>query len=118
MNRICDIIYRLRRGQSERAIERDLGHSRNTIREYHKLAREKGYLGPDRPLPEPEEILAELGEPPTPPAIESTVEPYREAVEKPTTSPCLGKRVTNANLSRTSSRTEFRQGNESIRVTY
>jgi predicted transcriptional regulator len=44
LNSISDIVYRLRRGQSERAIAKDLGHSRNTVRHYHNLAREKGYL--------------------------------------------------------------------------
>ncbi len=81
VNIIQDIVYRLRCGQSERAIERDLGHSRHTIRRYHMLAEEKGYLDPARPLPEPEEVARELGDPPTPPCAPSTVEPYREVVE-------------------------------------
>ncbi len=45
LDRICDIIYRLRRGQLERAIAKDLGHSRITDRHYHQLAREQGHLG-------------------------------------------------------------------------
>ena len=44
LNSICDIVYRLRRGQSERAIAKDMGHSRHMVRHYHCLAREKGYL--------------------------------------------------------------------------
>jgi transposase len=82
VNTIVDIVYRLRSGQSERAIERDLGHSRHTIRRYHALAGEKGYLDPSRSLPGPEEVLREMGDPPSPPQVTSTVEPYRQVVEK------------------------------------
>ena len=38
MDLVQDIVYRLRSGQSERAIARDLGHSRITIRRYGRLA--------------------------------------------------------------------------------
>jgi transposase len=82
LNTICDIIYRLRQGQTQRAIERDLGHSRHTLRRYHAIAEAKGYLDPSRPLPEPDEIVRELGVPAPPPIVESTVEPYRDAVAK------------------------------------
>jgi len=82
LNSICDIVYRLRRGQSERAIAKDLGHSRHTIRRYHQLAEEKGYLDPLRGVPAPEGILRELGPPPLVPVIVSTVEPYKPVVEK------------------------------------
>jgi len=81
VNTILDIVYRLRRGQPERAMERDLGHSRHTIRRYHALAAEQGYLDPGRPLPQPEEVLRALGDPPSPPRVASTVEPYRPAVQ-------------------------------------
>jgi transposase-like protein len=57
---IVDIVYRLRAGQSVRAICRDLGHSRRTVRRYRKLAAAKGYLDPSRPLPDPAEVLARL----------------------------------------------------------
>lgn len=82
VNTICDIIYRLRQGQSLRAIERDLGHSRRTLRRYHAIAEAKGYLDPSRPLPEPDEIVREFGVPATPPSVESTVEPYRDVVSR------------------------------------
>jgi len=82
LNSICDIVYRLRRGQSERAIAKDLGHSRHTIRRYHQLAEEMGYLDPVCALPAPEDILRELGPPPLVPVIVSTVEPYKPVVEK------------------------------------
>jgi hypothetical protein len=61
LNSISDIVYRLRRGQSERAIAKDVGHSRNTVRHYHNIAREKGYLDLGRGVPEPDELLRELG---------------------------------------------------------
>lgn len=82
LNSICDIVYRLRRGQSERAIAKDLGHSRHTIRRYHQLAEEKGYLDPLCGVPAPDEILRELGPPPSAPVIVSTVNPYRSVVEQ------------------------------------
>lgn len=82
LNTICDIVYRLRQGQSERAIAKDLGHSRHTVRRYHYLAEEKGYIDPWRPVPEPEELLRELGPAPSAPVIVSTVEPYKPVVEK------------------------------------
>lgn len=79
---IVDIVYRLRAGQSVRAICRDLGHSRKTIRRYRKLAWAKGYLDLSRPLPEPAEVLAELGPVCSPPSSNvSSVEPYRELVK-------------------------------------
>ncbi len=81
LDRICDIIYRLRRGQLERAIAKDLGHSRNTVRHYHQLAREQGYLDTQRALPEPKELLAVLGTTPSPPAMTSSLEPFRPTVE-------------------------------------
>jgi transposase len=79
---IVDIVYRLRRGQSVRAIGRDLGHSRATIRRYRNLAKQHGYLDRSRPLPEAAEVLAQLG-PALAPASRtvSSVEPYREVVE-------------------------------------
>lgn len=82
LNTICDIIYRLRQGQSQRAIERDLGHSRHTLRKYYAIAEVKGYLDPLRLLPEPDEIERELGVAKPPPIVQSTLEPYREAVSE------------------------------------
>ncbi len=58
---IVDIVYRLRRGQSVRAICRDLGHSRGTVRRYRDLAKMRGYLDSAGPFPEPAEVLAQLG---------------------------------------------------------
>ena len=79
---IVDIVYRLRRGQSVRAICRDLGHARRTVRRYRKLATARGYLDPSRPLPEPAEVLAALAPGASPPSRNvSTVAPYREVVQ-------------------------------------
>jgi transposase len=79
---IVDIVYRLRRGQSVRAICRDLGHSRGTVRRYRDLAKRRGYLDSTGPLPEPAEVLTQLGPAfPAPGSNVSSVEPYREVVE-------------------------------------
>jgi len=80
VNDILEIIHRLRNGQSIRGIQRDIGHSRKTIRKYRDLAREAGYLdGPQ--LPSAEELRELLGPVVRPQQSRSTVEPYREAVE-------------------------------------
>lgn len=81
MRLIHDVLFRLRSGQSERAIADDLGHSRVTVHRYHLLGKEKGYLDPSAALPDPETLLAELGPPPPTPCAVSTVEPYRKTVE-------------------------------------
>lgn len=81
LNYIADIVYRLRQGQSERAITIDTDHSRHTIRRYHALAREKGYLDLQRDLPQPEELLRELGPLASPPAMVSSVQPYETVVQ-------------------------------------
>ena len=81
VNIVVDIVYRLRGGQSVRAIARDLRHSRKTIRRYQHLAQEKGYLDTSRALAEPGEVMAALGKGVSPPKQPSTVEPYRSVVE-------------------------------------
>lgn len=79
---IADIIYRLKAGQSERSIAKDLGCARGTIRRYHDWAKEKGYLDSDLPLPDLRDVQAELGPITSVRASNvSTVEPYREVVE-------------------------------------
>ena len=78
---ILDIIHRLRAGQSQRSIVKDLGYARETVRRYAKWADERGYLNPASPLPKLEELQSEL-----PPSARksniSTVEPYRDVVMK------------------------------------
>lgn len=82
MNYLRDLIHRLRSGDSERRIARDLGVSRDAVHKYHVLAQEQGYLTPGRPLPEDSVLLQALGPAPQPPRAVSTVEPYRETVQK------------------------------------
>lgn len=82
MRLIHDILFRRRSGQSERAIAKDLGHSRVTVHRYCLLAREKGYLDASAPLPDPAALLAELGPPAPPPQVASSVEPYRKIVKE------------------------------------
>jgi transposase len=82
MQVIADIIYRLRAGQSERAVAKDLGCARGTIRRYHDWAKENGYLDSEQPLPELFEIQADLSSITTVRKSNvSTVEPYREIVK-------------------------------------
>jgi transposase len=81
MRDIQDILYRLRKGETERAIARDLRHSRLTIRRYRQLAQEKGYLNHDIPLPSAQELLAHLGPPTPPPALPSSILPYEALVQ-------------------------------------
>jgi hypothetical protein len=81
LNSICDIVYRLRRGQSGRAIAKDLGHSCHTLPYEHCLAHEKGRLDLLQGVPEPDELLRELCPAPSAPAVASSVEPYRSLLE-------------------------------------
>jgi len=82
MNLYKEIIYRLRSGESERNITRDLGISRPTIHKYKQKAEEAGYLNKERELPRVEELDAKLGPAPRPPRITSTVEKHHEIVKK------------------------------------
>jgi transposase len=81
MNHIREIIHRLRAGESERRIARDMQISRPTVHKYHALAKQEGYLEPDVPLPDDATLLAALGPGPQAPKIPSTLEPYREVIE-------------------------------------
>ena len=51
MHYLRDLVYRLRQGESERAIARDLGLSRMTVRKYHARAEAAGYLKAEATLP-------------------------------------------------------------------
>lgn len=82
MNRLRDVIYRLRVGDSDRAIALDTRLSRLTVRKYREFAEAQGYLDPIIPLPEVQTLDAVLGEAPSPPRTPSTVLPYKELVEK------------------------------------
>jgi transposase len=82
MNCLRDLIYRLRSGESERQIAHDVGLCRMTVRKYRDLAEAHGFLQPDRPLLDEEALAAALGPGPQPPHLVSTVEPYREIVQR------------------------------------
>jgi len=82
MNYLRDLIHRLRAGESERRIARDLRISRITVRRYRELAERQGLLKPGSPMPENSAISAALGEPSQLPRTASTVEPYAEVVQQ------------------------------------
>ena len=81
MNEVREIIYRLRKGQGPRAIARELGFARNTVKKYRDLAAVAGLLDAGRPLPDGAAIGQLLGPPPRPRHMRSTVEPYGDVVE-------------------------------------
>jgi transposase len=80
MHYLRDLVYRLRQGESERAIARDLGLSRMTVRKYHARAEEAGYLRPEATLPAAETVLTTLGALSMAPRTPSSVEPYATVV--------------------------------------
>jgi transposase len=78
---ITDILYRLRKGQSERAIARDLHLSRDAVRRYHDFAGKHHLLGAETGLPEETTLSALLGPPASPPGKPSRLEVYRPVIE-------------------------------------
>lgn len=82
MNYINDIIHRLRCGESERQISRDLGISRPTVHKYKIMATIEGYLDIDTERPGLDQIAEVLGPKPQPPKKPSTLEPYQEVVKQ------------------------------------
>lgn len=82
MQYLRDLIHRLRLGQTERSIAKDLHLSRQTVSKYRELARSAGYLDGTGELPDVATLAARLGPPPAPPRIPSTVEPYQAVVEE------------------------------------
>ena len=82
MNRLRDLINRLRSGESERRIARDMDISRTTVRKYRERAEPQGYLRPDQPLPDDATLRSAFGSELPPPRATSTVEPYREVVQR------------------------------------
>jgi hypothetical protein len=78
MNHLLDLIYRLRAGESERRIAKDLGLSRPTVHKYRVLVAEHGYLEPGSPMPDAATLRAMLGPDPQPPRQPSSLEPYRD----------------------------------------
>lgn len=82
MNHWRDLIYRLRSGDSERQVAKDLGLSRTTVHKYRALAADRGFLQVDSPLPDEGTLQAALGTGPQPPHTVSTVEPYQETIQR------------------------------------
>jgi transposase len=81
MNHLRELIYRLRAGESQRRIAKDLRMSRATVSKYQAWAEAQGYLEVNQPLPDDATLAAALGESPKLPRAESSVEPYREIVQ-------------------------------------
>ena len=82
MNHLLDLIHRLRAGESERRIAKDLGLSRPTVHKYRELAAQHGYLKPGSPMPDAATLRAVLGPDPQPPRQPSSIEPYRDLVQR------------------------------------
>jgi transposase len=82
MNYLRDLIHRVRSGESDRRIARDLGVSRTTVRKYREWADAQGYLQSGTPMPDDADLAMVLGAAPRPPRTESSVEPYREIVQR------------------------------------
>jgi transposase len=82
MNYLRDVIHRLRAGDSQRRIAKDLKISRTSVSKYRDWAEAQGYLQPGCALPDDATLAAALGDPPHPPQQASSVEPYREIVQR------------------------------------
>lgn len=82
MNYLRDLIHRVRSGESDRRIARDLDISRTTVRKCREWAETQGYLQLDRPIPDGVTLAAALGPAPRPPRAASSVEPYQEVVQR------------------------------------
>jgi len=80
MNYLRDVIRRLRAGQGERQVARDLRISRGTVHKDREMAEKQGWLDGGRDMPDDAEITAALGPKPVPPRVPSSVEPYAEMV--------------------------------------
>lgn len=81
MNHLRDLVHRLRAGESERRIARDMKVSRPTVHKYHELAKQQGYLEKETVLPDDETLQAVLGPGAQPPKIASSLEGYGEVVK-------------------------------------
>ena len=82
MNYLRDLIHRVRCGESDRRIATDLGISRTTVRKYREWAAAQGYLESGTPMPDDTILARALGPVPQPPRTASSVEPYREIVQR------------------------------------
>ncbi len=82
MNHLHEIINRIRAGDSERRISRELKISRPTIHKYKVWAEEQGYLDPTHPLPTAATLQTALGPTPPPPQMTSGLAEYQPFVEQ------------------------------------
>lgn len=82
MTFLRDLIHRLRSGQSQRQVARDLGLARETVHKYQQWAARQSFLTPGTPFPDDAALSAALGEAPRLPTEPSSVEPYRERVQE------------------------------------
>ncbi len=69
MNYLRDLIHRVRSGESDRRIARDLGISRTTVRKYREWAKAQGYLESGTPMPDGTTLATALGTAPQPPRV-------------------------------------------------
>jgi len=80
---IREVLRRLRKGQSDRAVAKALGVDRKTVGRYHNWAVEQELLeGPLPPLSDLHQLVKETLNTTLPPQNVSSVERYREQVEK------------------------------------
>ena len=80
---IREILVRLRAGSSDRQIERDVGIDRRTVKRYRQWAEKHNLLADNLPSVEQLQALLEATLPEKqPPQNVSSVEPYRQVVEK------------------------------------
>jgi len=82
MNHLHEIINRIRAGDSERRISRELQISRPTIHKYKVWAEKQGYLDPAQPLPTAATLQAALGPATPPPQMTSSLADYQPFVEQ------------------------------------
>ena len=80
MNCIREVLRRLRAGESERRIAKDLRISHLTVHKYRATVADHGWLAAEQAMPDDATLEAMLGPEPRPPCISSSVEPYREIV--------------------------------------
>ena len=81
MHLLRDLLHRLRAGESQRQVARDLDLARETVAKYQRLAVAHDLLRTDQPLPEESVLQALLQANTAPPQTPSSVEPYRAVVE-------------------------------------
>lgn len=81
MPQITDILYRLRKGQSERAIARDLYLSRDAVKRYRDFALKHHLLDAVGVLPDEAGLAALLGPPPVPPGRPSRLLAYQPIIK-------------------------------------